>query len=604
MPRLSRCRSPRPPEFPPPLAGGPPCADESRAAHLPAASDEPSEVSADGGPAGLACPGPDGGAAGHGMSRFFRRLRLPTMCRADAGRASAAIPGTGGRAGALARPARCAAALLVALAALLALPLQAQAQTVGDLVSNINQTGRNTYVGGDDNWIYGQKFSVPEGQDYLLSDVTIDVHSKGTYNLEATIRTGGGTTWGDIVHILTRPGSTGTGHQTYTAPEGARLEANTSYFVVIQAEQSGGTASTIHHDSNNDESGLEGWTIANNSRHRTNRWWNNAHSLAIRLRGREVSNNANLSALALERLNGTAITLDQVFTLSRSNYTASVPNGVSSVNLTATKAHSGATGVIENDNNTTTPYTARLSLDVGSNTLRVTVTAENGREKNYRVVVTRAPPPNIPATGLPAITGVPQAGKVLTAGLGTIADEDGLPSGSGNFTYQWVRVDADGFSNPRNRGTNSPTYTPVAGDAGKKIKVEVSFNDDWGYAEGPLASFAYPSSGTVVAPKGACPADSDWCSTLTVGVFSWGLLNHYGFADSVPGVNGFTIPGDDLDDKTIEYGDTTWLVAAIRTDIYNLGELMLSRSLSTRTSPAVRCSTWAARRSPPMQLPN
>ena len=41
MPRLSRCRSPRPPEFPPPLAGDPPCADESRAAHLPAASGEP-----------------------------------------------------------------------------------------------------------------------------------------------------------------------------------------------------------------------------------------------------------------------------------------------------------------------------------------------------------------------------------------------------------------------------------------------------------------------------------------------------------------------------------------------------------------------------------
>ena len=130
-----------------------------------------------------------------------------------------------------------------------------------------------------------------------------------------------------------------------------------------------------------------------------------------------------------------------------------------------------------------------------------------------------------------------------------------------------MRVDADGFSNPRNRGTNSPTYTPVAGDAGKKIKVEVSFNDDFGYAEGPLASLAYPSSGTVVAPKGACPADNDWCSTLTAGVFDGGPINHYGFADYVSGVNHFMIPGDDLDDKTIDYGDTTWLVGAIITDI-------------------------------------
>ena len=82
-PRLSRCRSPRPPDFSPPLAGAPPCADESRAAHLPAASGEP----------------------------------------------SAAIPGPGARAGAPARSwRRGAAAFLVFFAALLALPLQAQAQ--------------------------------------------------------------------------------------------------------------------------------------------------------------------------------------------------------------------------------------------------------------------------------------------------------------------------------------------------------------------------------------------------------------------------------------------------------------------------------------------
>ena len=53
-PRLSRCRSPRPTEFPPPLAGDPPCADESRAAHLPAASGEPSAGRPPGAPVPLA----------------------------------------------------------------------------------------------------------------------------------------------------------------------------------------------------------------------------------------------------------------------------------------------------------------------------------------------------------------------------------------------------------------------------------------------------------------------------------------------------------------------------------------------------------------------
>ena len=81
-------------------------------------------------PAASACPGRDGSAPSLGLSGVFRRLRLPTMRRAGRGRASAAPLGTGGRTGALARSWRCAAtALLLALAALLALPLQAQAQT-------------------------------------------------------------------------------------------------------------------------------------------------------------------------------------------------------------------------------------------------------------------------------------------------------------------------------------------------------------------------------------------------------------------------------------------------------------------------------------------
>ena len=100
-PRLSRCRSPRPTESPPPLAGEPPCADEYRAAHLPAASGEP----------------------------------------------SAAIPGTGARAGALARSRRRAAvAFLLVCAAVLAAPMAAQADT---LVTTLGQSSDGSQgVGG------------------------------------------------------------------------------------------------------------------------------------------------------------------------------------------------------------------------------------------------------------------------------------------------------------------------------------------------------------------------------------------------------------------------------------------------------------------------
>ena len=125
---------------------------------------------------------------------------------------------------------------------------------------------------------------------------------------------------------------------------------------------------------------------------------------------------------------------------------------------------------------------------------------------------------NTLASGAPVITGGAQVGKVLTAGLGTIADSDGLPGTfPDDYTFQWVRVDADGVTNPINKGTDSSTYTVVVGDVGKKIFVEVSFTDGGGTLEDPLPSAAYPSNAPVAAAAGACPADNDWCTTLTVG---------------------------------------------------------------------------------------
>ncbi len=116
---------------------------------------------------------------------------------------------------------------------------------------------------------------------------------------------------------------------------------------------------------------------------------------------------------------------------------------------------------------------------------------------------------NTPATGKPAITGTAQVGQTLTAGLGTIADTDGLPATFPNdYMFQWVRVDADGVSNETPIGANAATYTPVAADVGKKITVKVSFTDAGGAAEGPLTSDAYPSSGTIMLPAGVTVSKS------------------------------------------------------------------------------------------------
>ena len=49
------------------------------------------------------------------------------------------------------------------------------------------------------------------------------------------------------------------------------------------------------------------------------------------------------------------------------------------------------------------------------------------------------------ATGAPTISGTLHVGRTQTASPGTIADANGLTNAS--YSYQWVRVDADGTSN-------------------------------------------------------------------------------------------------------------------------------------------------------------
>ena len=103
-------------------------------------------------------------------------------------------------------------------------------------------------------------------------------------------------------------------------------------------------------------------------------------------------------------------------------------------------------------------------------------------------------PANNVATGDPVISGTAQAGQELTADASPIMDADGVPS---SFTYQWLRVDADGMSNPADiTDATAATYTLTAADAGKKIKVQVSFTDELS-GEEERTSAAYPSSGTV-----------------------------------------------------------------------------------------------------------
>ena len=102
-------------------------------------------------------------------------------------------------------------------------------------------------------------------------------------------------------------------------------------------------------------------------------------------------------------------------------------------------------------------------------------------------------PGNSPATGAPAIGGTAQVGETLTADTSGIADADGLTNAT--FAYQWLADDTT------IQGATSFTYTLADTDAGKTVKVRVSFTDDAGNSE-TLTSAA---TGAVSAAQPAEP---------------------------------------------------------------------------------------------------
>ena len=105
--------------------------------------------------------------------------------------------------------------------------------------------------------------------------------------------------------------------------------------------------------------------------------------------------------------------------------------------------------------------------------VRVSFTDDEGNAETLTSAATGAvaPRPNSPATGAPTIGGTAQVGETLTVETSGIADANGLTGAT--FSYQWLSSRDTEIG-----GATSSTYTLVAADEGKAIKVRISFTDD------------------------------------------------------------------------------------------------------------------------------
>ena len=139
------------------------------------------------------------------------------------------------------------------------------------------------------------------------------------------------------------------------------------------------------------------------------------------------------------------------------------------------------------------------------NVYRVTIEASDGTttaKRDVIVTVTNetevAARPNSAATGAPTITGTAQVGETLTADTSGIADADGLTNVS--YSYQWTADNGTGDLDIT--GATNSSYTLVEEDAGKTIRVKVSFTDDAENAESLTSAATAAVAATVPGVPG------------------------------------------------------------------------------------------------------
>ena len=277
-------------------------------------------------------------------------------------------------------------ALLATLATLPAPPLQAQ--SLGTFVSN---TGGSGVLDSDD--FQAQSFETgANAGSYTVSEVILWLGDASGKSTSVSIKEDNGGEPGDLVTTLANPGTlTSHNFNIFTAQPVITLAASTTYWITVN-EGISSDRMPVSNTSADDESSVWGWSIGDGRLFRTSEtdiWSDSTRSLLIEISG-TISADARLSALALEGADGgEAITLSPAFATGKYTYTAAVVNRIDAVKLTATQNDDNATVVITNDDDTGTRGEALLDLSVGSNTLTVTVTAQDGTPLTYTITVER-----------------------------------------------------------------------------------------------------------------------------------------------------------------------------------------------------------------------
>ncbi|SEG73884.1 cadherin-like beta sandwich domain-containing protein [Paenibacillus sp. UNC499MF] len=167
-------------------------------------------------------------------------------------------------------------------------------------------------------------------------------------------------------------------------------------------------------------------------------------------RAAPLSSNADLSSLALS-----AGTLDPAFAAGTTAYTANVANAVNTLDVTPATADSTAS-IEVNGTPVTSGTASAVTLNVGSNTVKVQVTAQDGTVKTYTVTITRA------ASGNADLSGISLSEGTLTPVFdpAELAYTAAVPNASAGIDI--TAVTADGTASLTVNGDAAASGTPKA----------------------------------------------------------------------------------------------------------------------------------------------
>ena len=181
----------------------------------------------------------------------------------------------------------------MAVAALLVLPLQAQAQTT--FVSNLGQSNSSSDAIAESTAPHAQQFETGSNAGgYTLTEIVVNIRAASTGTPAFALYTSKTTPGGDEpdVKVVELSGISSTaGEQSFTPASATTLSASTKYFVVFTMTT--GSASLQRTSSNDIDSGAStGWDIAETSVFSANSgtsWSTSSRSLEIAVKGTLVS---------------------------------------------------------------------------------------------------------------------------------------------------------------------------------------------------------------------------------------------------------------------------------------------------------------------------